>query len=471
VTDEPKKKLGEILVARGLAAREEVAAVLASPGPGRLASELYRLGITAERELAQGLAEQHGHPAVVLSESSIDLEALDLVPRSICERFHVLPVAVDADTLTVAAASISSSTHERAPIFDQIELASGRRVLPYLAIDTVIAEAIAVAFDARAVGETTLVGQHPRPAGAPAMAPLVIVRSPTAPLPSTFDPLFAPSEAPAAPTTNEPVVLGTALAEHEAAPLVLVVEDDADVRALLQKVLSYDGYRVLEAATGGQALQLLRTERPACILLDAMLPEVHGFDICATLKRSEAFASTPVIVVSAVYRGWEHARAVQETHGADAFVEKPFDVHYVRQLVSRMVGRELPRPQLSPQWQADVRSLAQEAELAYRIGDVAACQEACRRWRGLDPFDARAWLILGNVRSKAGDADGAMKAWERAATFDGNLFPAFKNLAAVYEQLGFVQRAAMAWSRAHDLAPDPDTRRRIQDRMAARRPR
>ncbi|OGQ24495.1 MAG: hypothetical protein A2138_15870 [Deltaproteobacteria bacterium RBG_16_71_12] len=65
MTDEPKKKLGEILVARGLAAREEVAAVLASPGPGRLASELYRLGITAERELAQGLAEQHGHPAVV----------------------------------------------------------------------------------------------------------------------------------------------------------------------------------------------------------------------------------------------------------------------------------------------------------------------------------------------------------------------------------------------------------------------
>ncbi|OGQ24493.1 MAG: hypothetical protein A2138_15860 [Deltaproteobacteria bacterium RBG_16_71_12] len=214
---------------------------------------------------------------------------------------------------------------------------------------------------------------------------------------------------------------------------------------------------------------MLRTERPACILLDAMLPEVHGFDICATLKRSPAFAATPVIVVSAVYRGWEHARTVQETHGADAFVEKPFDVHYVRQLVARMVGRELPRMPLTPQWQQDVRALAQEAEVAYRMGDLAGCEEATRRWRALDPFDARAWLILGNARSKAGDPDGAMKAWERAATFDGNLFPAFKNLAAVYEQLGFVQRAAMAWSRAHDLAPDPDTRRRIEERLALRR--
>ena len=55
------------------------------------------------------------------------------------------------------------------------------------------------------------------------------------------------------------------------------------------------------------------------------------------------FAATPIIVVSAVYKGWEHARTVQETHGADAFVEKPFDVHYLRQLAARMIGRELPR--------------------------------------------------------------------------------------------------------------------------------
>lgn len=461
MTDEPKKKLGEILVARGLAAREEVAAVLASPGPGRLASELYRLGITAERELAQGLAEQHGHPALVLSESSIDLEALDLVPRSICERYHLLPVAIDEETITVAAAELGAAGQTRAAIFDQIELACGRRVQPYLVIDTVVAEAIPLAYEARAAGETTLVGQAQRPTGVPSMVPLVIVRAPTAPLSLTSDPLFAPSDAP----TTAPIVVGTILRER---PVVMVVEDDHDVRALLHKVLSYDGYQVLEATTGSEALQLLRTERPACILLDAMLPEIHGFEICAALKRSPAFAATPVIVVSAVYRGWENARTVQETHGADAFVEKPFDVHYVRQLVARMIGAELPRTALTPQWEQDVRALAQEAEVAYRMGDVGACEDATRRWRALDPFDARAWLLLGNARSKAGDPDGAMKAWERAATFDANLFPAFKNLAAVYEQLGFVRRAAMAWSRAHDLAPDPDTRRRIEERLARR---
>lgn len=463
MADEPKKKLGEILVARGLAAREEVAAVLASPGPGRLASELYRLGLTGERALAQGLAEQHAHPAVVLSESSIDLEALDLVPRSICERHHLMPVAVDADTITVAAAELSSPAGDRAPIFDQIEFAAGRRVLPYLAVDAVVAEAIPIAFEARAAGERTLVGQIERPDGVPSMAPLAIVRAPTAPLQLTSDPLFAPSDAP----VTAPVVLGTMLPDRAT---ILVVEDDDELRALLRKVLSYDGYHVLEARTGREALETLRTQRPACILLDAMLPEIHGFEICATLKRSPAFADTPVVVISAVYRGWEHARTVQETHGADAFVEKPFDVHYVRQLVARLVGNELPRPPLSPQWQQDVQALRQEADVAYRMGDLAACEDATRRWRALDPFDAQAWLILGNARSKAGDPDGAMKAWERAATFDGNLFAAFKNLGAVYEQLGFGRRATMAWSRAHDLAPDPDTRRRIAERLARRAP-
>jgi CheY-like chemotaxis protein len=237
---------------------------------------------------------------------------------------------------------------------------------------------------------------------------------------------------------------------------------------LLRKVLGYDGCEVIEARTGREALEILRHRRPACILLDAMLPEVHGFEICATLKQSPAFRDTPVIVISAVYRGWEHARTVQETHGADAFVEKPFDVHYVRQLVARMVGRELPRTLLTPEWAANVKTLRQEADVAYRMGDLPGCEDATRRWRALDPFDAHAWLILGNARSKSGDPDGAMKAWERAATFDGTLFAAFKNLAVVYEQLGFVRRSAMAWSRALDLAPDQDTRRRIQQRLAGR---
>lgn len=449
------------------------------PGPpaqaGQLAAALARMGVTAERKAAQELAETAGHPALVLSESVLDLAALELIPRVIAEQHRLLPIALDNETLTLAVAQLTLRDGGRPPIFDQIEFATGRRPSFLLGVESVIAEATALAYDAHRGGAT-----HLLPSGAPGREPLAVVRPPRAF--ALGDPLFSADEADLAvellegalvpdampdlvmgtlsdmPLADEPLV-GQSAAQHK--PVVLVVDDDDDIRGLIKKVLSYDGCTVVEARTGREAMDLLRTLRPNLIVLDAMLPEIHGFDICATLKRSEAFAHTPIIIVTAVYRGWEHARTVQETHGADAFVEKPFDVHYLRQLVARMIGQELPRTPLAPDWQKKVKALRDEAATAYNMNDPAHAEDAIRRWRALDPFDAQAYLLLGSVKARGGDLDGAMKAFERAATFDGDLFAAFKNLALIYDQLGFVQRARMAWSRAHELAPDADTRLRI----------
>jgi CheY-like chemotaxis protein len=411
-----------------------------------------------ERALAVGLAEQRGHPSVVLGESSIDLAALELIPRVIAEQHRVLPVAIDVDSITLAVPDVPAPGQPRPAIFDQIEFATGRSVYLLLAVEDVIAAAIKDAYAARAAGESTLVGTTRRPRGSPEHVPLSIVRPPSQGL--IADLMSAPSAPPVA----------SALVEQSAAqrPQILVIDDEEDIRALLKKVLTYDGYDVVEAPTGRHALDLLRTLRPAAILLDAMLPEIHGFDICATLKKSQTFATTPVVVISAVYKGWENARTVQETHGADAFVEKPFDVHYLRQLVARMVGKELPKNTLGADWQRKVKELRDEANIHYQLGDWDSCEETVKRWRALDPFDAHAWLVLGNAKTRRGDPEGAMKAYERAATFDGELFAAFKNLAVVYDQLGFVQRAQLAWYRAYELAPDGETRRRIEERLALR---
>lgn len=414
-----------------------------------------------ERAQATSLAARHGHPAVVLAESCLDLSALELVPRVIAEQHGILPLDIDAESITVAVADVPVAGAPRPSIYDRIEFATGRRVYLLLAVDELIPDTIASAYEAREAGETVLIGRAPRPADAPPLArvPLSIVRPAS---PGGVDDLLA---FPTAPPRPEPVVVGQLV---PALPQILVVEDDEDIRALLRKMLTYDGYEVVEARTGREGLEALRTLRPAAVLLDAMLPEVHGFDICATLKKSAAFAATPVVVISAVYKGWENARTVQETHGADAFVEKPFDVHYLRQLVARLVGKELPKNQLAPDWQKKVMELREEAEIHYNLGDYESCEDAVKRWRALDPFDANAWLLLGNSQSKLGDLDGAMKSYERAATFDGALFPAFKNLAVVYEQLGFAQRSLMAWYRAGELAPDAETRGRIEEHLALR---
>lgn len=448
--DRGPPRLGDILVARGLASSEGVEAALQASG-GKLASQLFRLGVVRERALALGLAEQRNLPVLVLSESTIELSTLELVPRALAEAHGMLPVAVDAETITLAVSHVPRPGERRPEIFERIEFASGRRVVLVLAVEAVIAEGIAATYEAHRAGRTSLSGTSSRPAEIPASEPLSFARPPVPG--SLADPLtVAPPRAPIAPSN--------------ARLQLLAVDDDDDIRTLMKKVLSYDGYDVVEARTGREALEILRTLRPAVILLDAMLPEIHGFDICAQVKRSGTFENTSVVVVSALYRGWEHARTVQEMHGADAFIEKPFDVHYLRQLVARLVGRQLPKNVLSPEWQKKLYDLRDDAQIAFQLGDYAGAEDAVKRWRGLDPFDANSWLFLGNIRTKTGDMDGAMKAFERAATFDGTLFPAFRSLAVIYEELGFAQRSRMAWHRALELAPNADARQEIETHLA-----
>src|SRR5262245_45571046 len=90
------------------------------PAPSPVPMERRRVGATSERGLAQGIARLKNHAAVVLSESVIDLAALDLVPRALCEQNRVLPVAADAISLTLVVANIEGADGLRLPFFQQI---------------------------------------------------------------------------------------------------------------------------------------------------------------------------------------------------------------------------------------------------------------------------------------------------------------------------------------------------------------
>jgi signal transduction histidine kinase/CheY-like chemotaxis protein len=82
-------------------------------------------------------------------------------------------------------------------------------------------------------------------------------------------------------------------------PLVLVVEDDAATRELLQRLLGKEGWAVTTAENGQAALQRVAEQRPALILLDLMLPEMDGFQVVEALRRQDAWRSIPIVVVTA----------------------------------------------------------------------------------------------------------------------------------------------------------------------------
>jgi DNA-binding response OmpR family regulator len=112
---------------------------------------------------------------------------------------------------------------------------------------------------------------------------------------------------------------------------ILLIEDDADLYALLQYNLEKEGFVLTGSQTGKGALELCRQARPDLILLDIMLPDHDGLEICKAIRKDVDLAGTPIIFLTA--RASETDRIVGLELGANDYVVKPF---FVRELIARI---------------------------------------------------------------------------------------------------------------------------------------
>ena len=112
---------------------------------------------------------------------------------------------------------------------------------------------------------------------------------------------------------------------------IAVIEDDSYLYSLLQYNLEKEGFTVVGSKTGKGALELCRRERPDLIILDIMLPDSDGLDICKGIRSNTELASTPVIFLTA--RASETDRIVGLELGANDYIVKPF---FVRELIARI---------------------------------------------------------------------------------------------------------------------------------------
>lgn len=118
-------------------------------------------------------------------------------------------------------------------------------------------------------------------------------------------------------------------------PLVLVVEDEDNIAAALAYVITRAGYGYERIATGASALDEIRGRRPRVVLLDIMLPDVSGYDICANVRKDHSLEAVKIIMMTA--RGSSHQRSKCIGLGANAFIEKPFDLTALRQELKRQI--------------------------------------------------------------------------------------------------------------------------------------
>jgi DNA-binding response OmpR family regulator len=511
MSSDDKRPLGKILLQRKLVSQQELDEALRtqrrSPVPAPLASQLVDDGKLDEIEALRALSEQHGVPGIDLSQVAIALNDLDVVPREIAESGRILPVLVRGDRLFLA---MNDPRDNR--VIEELEFVTGKKVYPYVSIHSTLIKTIAAAYDAKARGERHYLGprvppetlrqlglsppeEQPSPDGAP-----TVPRTPSAARAANV------AEATAAVITDksaenarfsaEEISTGdfgainadisnvsklpddlrasatqaaSALTSREG-KLVLVVDDEEEIRKLLLRLLTQRGYRVLEADRGLLALRLVKDHQPDLIILDAMLPELHGFDIARRIKGSAKYGHIPIIMVSAVYRGWRIAEDLRQNYGVEQYIEKPFRIADVLDAVQRCLAGAAGAS--SGESVRDPEHLSVEAEralsegvAAYRAGNADVAIEHLKRGLAIDPLAYRLHFHLALLYGKKGQVFDGIQELERAIDLNPRHFPALKNLAVLYEKAGFKNKAVEMWERCAAAAPDEATRASIKERL------
>jgi DNA-binding response OmpR family regulator len=454
-------RIGDILIEHGVATPELVDRALVE---GRARNEhvctrLLALGVD-EHALAAALSEKLGFPGIDLSRSVIELEFLDLVPQRVAEADLILPISAEGGRFHLAMAH---PTEER--ILSEFRFVTGRDVSPWIAVTGALRATIAEAYRAKAAGKRLLAGAAAVEKEKPFLAEAK---------PDTGEADLVALE----PADDDEPLEGTAPVGEEELPEVtleveapfeeerppgpkriLVVDDEPEIRALVSTMLQKKGYVVDQAGDGAEAFARAEDGLPDLVLLDAMLPKIHGFDVCRRIKNAPKTRKIPVIMMTAIYRGWRFAQDARETYGAEDYVEKPFRLEdllrRIEEVLDAAAGREIPpRASANPALQK-----GKEMLLAGRLGEAVAAFESATR---TDPWSVDAWFHLARALRAEGDPFRAMTAFERSLEIRPNHLAALRALAGLYEEKGFRRKAAEALERAFAAATDAETKASVK---------
>jgi len=126
---------------------------------------------------------------------------------------------------------------------------------------------------------------------------------------------------------------------------ILVVDDEIYIVHILDFSLGMEGYEVVTALDGEQALEKVKTEKPDLIVLDIMMPKLDGYEVCKNIKSSASTQHIPVILLSAKGRNLDQKLGLDV--GADGYITKPFSPRKLVERINQLLGQtitERPAP-------------------------------------------------------------------------------------------------------------------------------
>jgi len=476
--------LARALVQEGVLSPEAASRALAAARDGDVASAALELRLAEEWALVRTVARLRECPGVDLSQSVIPTGNLAVVSADFCLDHRLVPMTIGRAEIVLAMAD-----PDDLPAADEVRFLTGKKVLRYAAVGTAVLRAVDGLVRARREGAAAWRGERAAASADPSAAHVAVVK-PSDPrggveLPEAtesmeivglaelvmpFQPRAAPSptRAPIAPVEAPPRTQERQTVRLEGlavGKVALVADDDPSVRQLLATVLGKLGCVVLQAADGKAALEMARDARPDLVVLDAMMPGMHGFEVCRALKSDRALRAIRVVLCSAVYRGTVGSDA-QIAFGADAFVEKPFRLDEITRVFKvALVGPVAAETAQERAAREEAQALWGAASEALTMGRLAQAAELSREAATKDPWSAEAHYYLGHSLSKQGLLLEAVAAYERAAELRPDVDATHQCLAQTYERLGFHKSAREAWARAVETCKDPARKKAMQARL------
>jgi len=440
-----KQRIGDFFVAQGLLDRDTVEKLGRERllSQTRLASAAVQAGYLSKADALNALNSYYGYPSVDLDPIVIERQVLKLIPEKVAQEQLVLPLGVEDRNLLLGMVNPMDQQ-----VIEEVSFATGLSVRPHICLHEQLSQTIAKAY---ASDESVYKGPF-----APGVDATVQIDDPM---------VFQPTAEDVEEDEDTIIVEVSTIPEKPAdkRQCILVVEDDPQIQHLIMKTLEAEGYRVIGASRGLEALKLIKSKKPDLLVLDAMLPEVHGFEICRKIKESRKFGHVPVLMISAMYRGWRIAEDITNTYGVNAFLEKPFRVADLREKVTNLLAEG--KSQKPHELGQSAKEHFSAAIQAFEKEDFAEAFTQLRQAESEEPFSSRIQFALGQVLEKDAQSFQAMYHYERSIELDPNLYAAAQNLALLYQAKGFKRKAVEMWERALLSAPSEDVRNNIKQHL------
>ena len=210
-------------------------------------------------------------------------------------------------------------------------------------------------------------------------------------------------------------------------PKILVVDDEPDVVQLVEYNLKAAGYDVVSAADGADALKKARSASPDLIVLDLMLPEIEGIEVCKQLRRDPHTSAVPILMLTA--KAGETDRVVGLELGADDYVTKPFSPRELVLRVKRLLRTETAKEQNVEQ---------------IRIGELSIDvprHEATVKGKSIDltPTEFRLLTVLAKRRGRVQSREQLLRdVWEYESIIDTRTVDT--HMRRLREKLGFAAK-------------------------------